>query len=147
MRQAFFILLLFVTVSEIKAQTFVVDSLGDIICKVEDPQIDSLDDVVTFCEQMPAYDGGGEAMMGFINKNLIYPIEARKNRVEGRIVLQFVVNRDGSLSNIEVLKGLGFGCDEEAVRVVMLMPKWVPGRQNGKVVRVRYTLPMVFRLK
>lgn len=133
--------------SEIKAQTFVVDSLGDIICKVEDPQIDSLDDVVTFCEQMPAYDGGGEAMMGFINKNLIYPIEARKNRVEGRIVLQFVVNRDGSLSNIEVLKGLGFGCDEEAVRVVMLMPKWVPGRQNGKVVRVRYTLPMVFRLK
>lgn len=147
MKKIFLILLLFSALSVAKAQILVKDSLGDFVWEYNDHKIDSLDDVVTFSEQMPEFIGGAEMMMKFLDANLSYPIEAKKSRIEGRVVLQFIVNRDGSLSNIDVLKPLSHGCTEEAIRLVNKMPKWESGRQNGNQVRVRYTLPIVFKLK
>jgi protein TonB len=103
-------------------------------------------EIVTFAEQMPEFEGGTEEMMKFLQKNLNYPPVARENGIEGRVVLQFVVDKDGKISQVEVLKKLGWGLEEEAVRVVKTMPPWKPGKQNGKPVIVRFTLPVVFRL-
>ncbi len=103
-------------------------------------------EIVTFAEQMPEFEGGQEAMMNYLSKNINYPPVARENGIEGRVVLQFVVGTDGKISQIEVLKKLGWGLEEEAVRVVKAMPAWRPGKQNGKAVFVKFTLPIVFRL-
>lgn len=146
-KQILFIFLMYISIFKVGAQTLIKDSLGDWIWKEEGPAIDTSDEIVTFCELMPEFDGGHELMHKFIKENLNYPEDARRNKIEGRVVLQFVVNRDGSLSQIEVLKSLGFGLDEEAIRLIKLMPNWKPGRQNGNLVRVKYTLPMVFKLK
>lgn len=103
-------------------------------------------EIVTFAEQMPEFEGGQEEMMRYLQKNLNYPPVARENGIEGRVVLQFVVGTDGKISQIEVLKKLGWGLEEEAVRVVKTMPAWRPGKQNGKPVFVKFTLPIVFKL-
>jgi protein TonB len=105
-------------------------------------------EIVTFAEQMPEFEGGTEEMTRFIQKNMNYPPVARENGIEGRVVLQFVVGTDGKISQIEVVSKnkLGWGCEEEAIRVVKSMPPWRPGKQNGKAVYVKFTLPMVFRL-
>jgi protein TonB len=113
---------------------------GDGLTGDEGPQI------VTFAEQMPQFEGGQEEMMKYLQKNLNYPPVARENGIEGRVVLQFVVGTDGKISQIEVLKKLGWGLEEEAVRVVKAMPPWRPGKQNGKPVYVKFTLPIVFKL-
>ncbi|WP_276496818.1 M56 family metallopeptidase [Pontibacter litorisediminis] len=102
----------------------------------------------TYVEQMPTFEGGDKGLMQFLGKNTRFPKAAQAAGVEGLVVLSFVVDRDGSLSNIEVVKSLGQGTDEEAMRVVQLMDgKWNPGRQNGKAVPVRYTLPIRFAIK
>jgi protein TonB len=102
--------------------------------------------VFTYVEEMPSYPGGTEELLTFINKNIEYPEIARRAGVEGRVLLGFVVERDGTITNINILKGIGAGCDEEAVRVLGLVGKWIPGRQNGKAVRVNIVMPFVFRL-
>jgi protein TonB len=107
---------------------------------------DAAPEIVTFAEQMPQFGDGPEDLMRYLSKNTVYPPNARENTIEGRVVLQFVVGVDGKISQIEVLKKLGWGCDEEAVRVVKSMPDWRPGKQNGKAIPVRYTLPFVFKL-
>lgn len=104
-------------------------------------------EIVTFAEQMPEFEGGTEAMMNYLAKNINYPNIARENGIEGRVVLQFVVGIDGKISQIEVLKKLGWGMEEEAIRVVKSMPPWRPGKQNGKPVYVKFTLPVVFKLQ
>ncbi len=96
---------------------------------------------------MAEFPGGLEAMYAFIGKNLNYPSFARENSKEGKVVLSFVIAADGSIQMSEVEKGIGFGCDEEAVRVINEMPKWTPATQNGKPVAVRLMLPIVFRLQ
>lgn len=96
---------------------------------------------------MPTYPEGQAALIRFLDQNLQYPQIAKDNKVEGIIVVQMVVEKDGSLTNLKVLKGLGSGCDEEAIRLIQLMPKWVPGSQQGTTVRVRYNLPIRFRIK
>ena len=88
---------------------------------------------------MPEFPGGHEAMMTYIAKQLKYPEEAVENNIQGRVFIAFVVERDVSISEVKVLRGIGAGCDKEAVRVVMGMPKWLPGKQKGKMVRVRTT--------
>jgi TonB family protein len=138
-------LLLVIIVTKSKAQTLVLDSIGDSVWNKNETQIDSINDVVTFAEQMPEFKGGHVEMMKFINKNLIYPKAAKNNNIEGRVVLQFIVNFDGSLSSLEVVKSIGYGCDEEAQRLVNLMPNWSPGKQNGQIIRCRYTLIIVFK--
>jgi protein TonB len=102
--------------------------------------------ILTFAEQMPEFPGGAEELMHFLHKNTNYPPNARENGVDGRVILQFVVGTDGKISNIEVVKGRGWGLDEEAVRVVKMMPPWKPGKQNGKPVTVKFTLPFQFKL-
>jgi len=102
---------------------------------------------LNFVEKMPEYPGGNEAMLKFIRDNLQYPQIAAEMAISGKVFLQFVVEKNGRISNIKVLRGIGGGCDEEAIRVVKLMPNWKPGMQNGKPVPVYLTLPIIFSLQ
>lgn len=98
-------------------------------------------------EQQPEFAGGLEALTRYLTNNLKYPRQAAQAGISGRVYVGFVVNSDGSLTDVQVLKGIGFGCDEEARRVVQQMPRWKPGRQSGRPVRVRFTLPIAFTLE
>lgn len=98
-------------------------------------------------EQMPEFPGGMEALFKYMAENMKYPEDAKKQQVEGRVLVQFIVETDGSVSNTEVLTRVFPSLDAEAVRVINKMPKWIPGKQNGKVVRVKYVIPVNFRLK
>jgi len=98
-------------------------------------------------EQNPSFEGGLQAMAKFLQKNMRYPSQARRMGIEGKVFVQFVVNKEGKISDVSVVKGIGSGCDEEAARVVSIMPPWRPGKQNGKVVNVRYIVPINFTLE
>jgi protein TonB len=102
--------------------------------------------IFTAVEQAPNFPGGDGAFGKYLQKNMRYPAIARENNVQGRVVLTFVVERDGSLTDIKVLRSLGSGTDEEAVRVLKASPKWKPGIQNGRPVRVQYSIPVNFTL-
>lgn len=102
---------------------------------------------VVFAQKMPSFPGGQDALMKFIAENIEYPPMAREVGRQGRLTVVFVVEKDGSISNIEVPKGLGFGLDEEAIRVVKMMPKWSPGENNYIPVRVRIAIPIKYVLK
>ena len=104
-------------------------------------------EVFTIVEQMPSFPGGDQKMYQYLGNNIKYPQVARETGIQGRVFVNFVVEPDGSVSNVKVLRGIGGGCDEEAMRVVKSMPKWTPGKQRGKAVRVSYTLPVVFKLQ
>lgn len=97
-------------------------------------------------DQTPSFPGGIQEFSKFLQENLKYPSEAKKAGIEGRVFVGFIVEKDGSLSNVEVKRGIGAGCDEEAIRVMKLSPNWIPGKQNGKEVRVSYIIPIFFRL-
>ena len=97
-------------------------------------------------EQLPEYTGGMQAMIEFLQSNMKYPEDAVDQKVEGRVMVQFVVETDGSVSDVHVAKHVFPSLDAEAIRVVQSMPKWIPGKDKGKVVRVQYTLPIVFRM-
>lgn len=112
---------------------------------VEEPAPEP-NEAFTIVEEMPEYPGGQEAMMKYIASHITYPREAIKNEIEGAVFIQFVVERDGSIAEARVLRGIGGGCDEEALRVVNSMPNWKPGKQRGKLVRTRYNLPIRFKL-
>lgn len=103
-------------------------------------------DVFTVVEVMPKYPGGNKELMTYIANNVKYPEEAKKNKIQGRVFVSFVVEKDGSIGDVKVLRGIGGGCDEESIRVVENMPNWVPGMQRGKAVRVAYNLPIKFAL-
>ncbi|MDR1584819.1 MAG: energy transducer TonB [Prevotellaceae bacterium] len=98
-------------------------------------------------EIQPSFPGGEDEMMKYIHDNLVYPVIAAENGVEGRVTIRFVVNKKGEVTEVTVLRGLDPSCDKEAVRVVKSMPKWVPGKQNGVSVNVYYTLPIVYKLQ
>lgn len=98
-------------------------------------------------EQMPEFPGGDKEFHQFIADNVKYPAEAKEKGIRGIVYVNFIVEPDGSISDIRVLRGIGGGCDEEAVRVVEYMPKFKPGIQNGEAVRVSYTVPVIFRLE
>ncbi|TGD78604.1 energy transducer TonB [Hymenobacter wooponensis] len=101
----------------------------------------------TYVEQMPVFPGGTEALLAYIGKNIKYPAMALRNQVEGRVFIKFVVGADGSVTNAEVQKGIGAGCDEESLRVIKNLPKFTPGKQNGRAVPVYYTVPVTFAIK
>ncbi len=109
-------------------------------------ETDENDKIFLSVEQNPEFAGGMNALLKFLQKNLRYPTPAVNANVGGKVYMQFVVGQDGNISKVDVLKGIGFGCDEEAQRVVKLMPKWSPGRQSGKAVAVKFTLPINFQL-
>ena len=103
--------------------------------------------VYQICEQMPEFPGGVEALMDFVAKNVVYPQEAMDKEISGRVYVSFVIEKDGSVNEVKVMKGIGGGCDDEAVRVIKAMPKWKPGKQEGKPVRVSYMMPITFKLQ
>jgi protein TonB len=98
-------------------------------------------------EQMPSFPGGPSALMQYLNSNIKYPVVAEENGVQGRVVCTFVVEKDGSITDVRVVKSVDPSLDKEAMRVVKGMPKWIPGKQNGSAVRVKYTVPVTFRLQ
>jgi TonB family protein len=107
---------------------------------------DSGEKVFVVVEQPPEYDGGLEAMYNFITKNLQYPAHDRKMKIEGSVFITFTVEVDGSITNALITKGISASCDQEALRIVKMMPKWRPGKQQGKPVRVKFVLPIKFKL-
>ena len=96
---------------------------------------------------MPSFPGGPSALMQYLSSNIKYPVVAEENGVQGRVVCTFVVERDGSITDVRVVKSVDPSLDKEAVRVVKSMPKWIPGKQNGSAVRVKYTVPVTFKLQ
>ncbi len=103
--------------------------------------------IFEFVEQMPEFPGGNDKVSRYLADKMRYPEMARENNIQGRVIVRFVVNESGEISDVQVQRGIGGGCDEEAVRVVKGMPKWKPGRQNGRPVKVYFTLPITFRLE
>lgn len=103
--------------------------------------------IFTVVEQIPMFPGGDGALMGYLRDNIHYPTVAAENGVQGRVVVGFVVERDGSITDVNILRGVDPSLDREAMRVVKSMPKWTPGKQNGSAVRVKYQVPVSFRLQ
>ena len=103
-------------------------------------------DVFDVVEEMPQYPGGPQALFKFLSENVRYPAEAEKAGIQGRVIATFVVEKDGSISQPTVVKSVDPQLDAEAIRVISAMPNWIPGKQNGKVVRVKYTVPLSFHL-
>ena len=98
-------------------------------------------------EEMPHFPGGAAALQAFLSSNTKYPVVAQENGVQGRVIVSFVVERDGSITDVRVVRSVDPSLDREASRVVRSMPRWSPGKQNGSAVRVKYTVPVVFRLQ
>ena len=135
-------------------------TVGDIACAQNVPLIidpDKVDqylaerkdtiNVYDCVEQMPSFPGGTQKLKEFIEENLRYPKELEETCVQGRVIVRFVVERNGKLSNVKVVKSVHPALDKEAIRIVKLMPRWIPGRQNGITVRVKCYIPIIFRLK
>lgn len=104
------------------------------------------EEVFIVVEVAPEYPGGIDSMFAFISRNIKYPEEALKNKISGRVFVTFVVEKDGQVTNARLLREIGGGCGDEALRVVKSMPKWKPGTQRGNPVRVQFNLPIVFDL-
>jgi len=108
--------------------------------------IDEANPVYAAVEQSAQFPGGVQAFAAYLGKSIQYPDEARTNKVQGKVFATFVVEKDGSLSDVKILRGIGSGCDEEAVRVLKMSPQWEPGKQNNLPVRQQYTVPINFTL-
>ncbi len=111
-----------------------------------EPEPEPVEEVLSFVEEMPAPIGGMEAFYGFLSKKMKYPKQARRMGMEGKVYVQFVVDETGKMTELQVMKGIGAGCDEEALRVMKLAPEWNPGKQRGRPVKVRMVVPIYFRL-
>lgn len=105
------------------------------------------DKIYTIVEENASFPGGEDALIEFLRDNIVYPELAKKKKISGRVYVSFVVEKDGSLSNIKILKDLGDGCGEEVIRVVRKMPRWKPGRQKGEIVRQIINLPVSFAME
>ena len=135
--------------SDISTSTQEGDEDADIV--IEDVKVVQAPVVVEkkiyeFLEQMPEYPGGTKKLYEYLGANIKYPRMARDNGIEGTVYLKFIVDERGEVSDVQVLRGIGAGCDEEAMRVIREMPKWTPGKQNGKPASVWYKLPVKFTL-
>jgi len=116
--------------------------------KVEVIEVEeSKKEVFTIVEEMPAFPGGEPERNKFLAENIQYPQQATENGIQGTVYVSFVVDSKGNVTDVKILRGIGGGCDEEALRVVRMMPKWHPGKQNGKNVRVLFNMPIYFKLQ
>lgn len=115
--------------------------------EVEEEVVEEEAPIFIVVESMPEFPGGIEKLYAYLQANMKYPQMARESGIQGTVYVTFVVEKDGSVTDIKVLRGIGGGCDEEAIRVVRSMPKWNPGKQRGKPVRVQYNLPVRFILQ
>ena len=118
----------------------------EVIAEPEPPKVEETK-VFDVVEQMPSFPGGQGALMQWLASNIKYPVVAEENGVQGRVVCTFVVERDGSITDVKVVRGVDPSLDKEAVRVLKQMPSWIPGKQNGSAVRVKYTVPVTFKLQ
>ena len=123
---------------------YTLDEPVEIVAVLEEPKEE---EPFKFVEQMPTFPNGESAMMKYLRDNIKYPNIARENGISGRVIVQFVVSKDGEIKNAKVVRGIGGGCNEEALRVVNAMPRWVPGKHNGRTVPVTFTLPILFELQ
>lgn len=119
----------------------------EVIAEPEPPKHEEENKVFDIVEQQPMFPGGPAALMKYLSENTKYPVVAQENGVQGRVTVQFVVEKDGSISDVHVLRGVDPSLDKEAVRVVKSLPRWTPGKQNGITVRVNYRVPVLFRLQ
>jgi protein TonB len=117
------------------------------IAQPEPPKHEEENKVFEFVEQQPLFPGGNGALKDFLHNNVKYPVVAQENGVQGRVVVAFVVEKDGSISDVHVLKSVDPSLDREATRVVKSMPRWQPGKQNGSAVRVKFNVPVSFKLQ
>ena len=104
------------------------------------------DEIFVFVEENPQFPGGDSERLKFLQNNITYPEKAMEKGIQGTVYITFIIEKDGSVTNVKVLRGIGGGCDEEAVRVIRKMPKWIPGKQRGKVVRCQFNMPIKFTL-
>ena len=121
-----------------------------VVTAVEIPEVEEVPQekvIFQVVEEMPQFPGGMNEAMKFLAMNIKYPISAQQAKIEGRVIVQFVVEKDGSVSDVKVMRGVNSELDAEAIRVVSMMPKWIPGKQRGKAVAVKYTMPIMFRLQ
>lgn len=119
----------------------------EVIAEPEPPKHEEENKLFDIVEQQPMFPGGQTALMKYLSEHTKYPVVAQENGVQGRVTVQFVVEKDGSISDVHVLRGVDPSLDKEAVRVVKSMPRWTPGKQNGINVRVNYRVPVLFRLQ
>ena len=112
----------------------------------EAPPEEEVEEIFVIVEEQPEFPGGISAFYKYVGERIKYPSQARRMGIEGKVFVQFVVDKDGSLTEVQAVKGIGAGCDEEAVRVLRNIPKFRPGKQRGRAVKVRMVLPIVFRL-
>lgn len=147
-------------VSVIKDDVYFVLKSSDAKIASNEPEIDTLShnylkdkvstesgsEIFTIVEQGPEYPGGMAAFYQMISHSISYPQEARENQIEGRVYVQFIVDENGSLNYPEIVKGIGYGCDEEALKAIQSSGKWIPGQQRGRAVKVRMVLPIIFNL-
>ena len=132
--------------TEINAEVEQNDVIEEYVSVEVEEEVVEEQEIFQIVEEMPQFPEGEAKLMEHIAKNIKYPQEARERGIQGRVFVGFVVEPDGSVSNVKVLRGIGGGCDEEAVRVIKSLPKWKPGKQRGKEVRVSYQIPVVFKL-
>ena len=123
----------------------VTQRVADEPVKEDKPEVENK--VFDVVEQMPSFPGGPSALMQYLSNNVKYPVVAQENGVQGRVVVSFVVERDGSITDVKVVRSVDPSLDREASRVVSSMPKWIPGKQNGSPVRVKYNVPVSFKLQ
>ncbi len=114
--------------------------------EIEEEEIISEEPIFVIVESMPTFPGGMSKLMEYLHNNIKYPTQAKELGIQGRVFVSFVIEKDGSVSDVVLLRGIGGRCDEEAIRVIKNMPKWIPGKQRNIPVRVRFTLPVSFRL-
>lgn len=123
------------------------DTEVDVVIEEEPEEEVVEEEIFTIVENMPEFPGGTEELFKYLGKNIKYPPMAKDAGIKGKVYVTFVVDKNGSIDDVKVLRGIGGGCDEEAIRVVKGMPKWSPGKQRGKSVRVQYNLPINFILR
>lgn len=114
--------------------------------EIKEEEVEEAREIFMVVEQMPEFPGGEDSLNLFIKRNLTYPMTAVESGIQGRVFVTFIIEADGSVNDVRILRGIGGGCDEEALRVISMMPKWIPGIQRGKPVRVQYNLPIKFTL-
>ena len=134
-------------IPEVKKEEAAKTNQTEVIFEVPMEKAQKDEPIFQVVEEMPKFPGGLQEAMVFIGKNIKYPVAAQEARIEGRVIVQFVVGKDGSVSDIHTVRGVSPELDAEAIRVVSMMPKWIPGKQRGKAVAVKYTMPIMFRLK
>jgi protein TonB len=132
---------------DIDAETDDEEEIEEQIIEDEDEGEEKEDEIFVFVEDQPGYPGGDEARLKYLRDNIKYPEMAKESGIQGTVYVTFVVEKDGRISNVKILRGIGGGCDEEAVRVIKGMPNWKPGKQRGRPVRAQFNMPIRFILQ